>query len=91
MYRTVNRSFMHHVVNWLSAMFLVAALSLFATTVGSAAGSSGRTGKVAKHSTRHRVKHSAPAGVVFGGHARVGPCGRGLICSQANAVEWESA
>jgi hypothetical protein len=51
----------------LSAMLLVAALSLFATTVESAAGSSGRAGKAAKRSARHRAKHSVPAGVVFGG------------------------
>jgi hypothetical protein len=67
MYRIVNRSSMHHVVNRLSAMFLVAALSLFATTVGSAAGSSGTVGKAAKRSARHKAKHLAPAGVVFGG------------------------
>jgi hypothetical protein len=53
-------------VHRLSAMFLVATLSLFVTTVGSAAGSSGRAGK-AKRSARHRAKHTAPAGVVFGG------------------------
>ncbi|HTD58755.1 MAG TPA: hypothetical protein VK672_07655 [Solirubrobacteraceae bacterium] len=47
-------------------MFL-AALALFATTVGSAAGSSGRAVKAAKHSARHRTKHPVPAGVVFGG------------------------
>jgi hypothetical protein len=67
MYRIVNRSSMHHVVSRLSAIFLVAALSLFAATVGSAAGSSGTVGKVAKHSARHKAKHPAPTGVVFGG------------------------
>jgi hypothetical protein len=67
MYRIVNRSFMHRVVIRLSAMFLVAALSLFAATVGSAAGSSGTVGKLAKHSARHKAKRPAPAGVVFGG------------------------
>ena len=53
-------------VHGLSAMFL-AALTLFATTVGSAAGSSGRAGKATKRSARHRAKHPVPAGVVFGG------------------------
>lgn len=72
MYRIVNGSSMHHVVRRLSAMFLVAALSLFATTVGSAAGSSGRTGKVAKHSARHGRKHSAPAGIMLGGVTSAG-------------------
>jgi hypothetical protein len=67
MYRIVHRSLMHRVVIRLSAMLLVAALSLFAATVGSAAGSSGRTGKAAKHSARHGSKRSAPAGVMFGG------------------------
>ncbi len=46
MYRIVNRSSMHHVVSRLSAIFLVAALSLFAATVGSAAGSPGTVGKI---------------------------------------------
>jgi hypothetical protein len=67
MYRIVSRSSMHHVASRLSAIFLVAALSLFAAIVGSAAGSPGTVGKVAKHSARHKAKHSAPAGVVFGG------------------------
>jgi hypothetical protein len=53
-------------VHGLSAMFL-AALTLFATSVGSAAGSSGRAGKAAERSARHRAKHPVPAGVVFGG------------------------
>ncbi|HEV3070861.1 MAG TPA: hypothetical protein VGY76_05480 [Solirubrobacteraceae bacterium] len=53
-------------VHGLSAMSL-AALALFATTVGSAAGSPGRVGKAAKRSARHRAKHPVPAGVVFGG------------------------
>jgi hypothetical protein len=71
MYRIVNRSSMHHVVNRLSAIFLIAALSLFATTVESAAGSPG-TGKVAKHSARHGKKRPVPAGVVFGGVTSAG-------------------
>jgi hypothetical protein len=67
MYRIVNGSSMHHVLSRLSAMFLLAALSLFAATVGSAAGSSGTVGKLAKHSARHKAKRPAPAGVMFGG------------------------
>jgi hypothetical protein len=63
----INRSSMCHVANRLSALFLVAALSLFATTVGSAAGSSGKTGKTAKHPARRVAKRPALAGVVFGG------------------------
>jgi len=54
-------------VHRLSAMFLIAALSLFATTVGSAAGRSARAGKAAKRSARHRAKHPAPARLVLGG------------------------
>jgi hypothetical protein len=72
MYRIVNRSSMYHVASRLSAIFLVAALSLFAATVGSAAGSSGTVGKVAKHSARHGAKRSTPAGVVFGGVTSAG-------------------
>ena len=74
MYRIVNKYFMHRVVNRLSAMFLIAALSLLAIGVEGAAGSSGRTGMMAKrtgmmakHSVRHGRKRPAPAGVVFGG------------------------
>ncbi|MFI5008830.1 MAG: hypothetical protein ACHQDY_00980 [Solirubrobacterales bacterium] len=66
MYRIVNRCFMHLVVNRQSAMFLAAALILLAIGVESAAGSSGRTGTMAKHSARHGRKRPAPAGVVFG-------------------------
>jgi hypothetical protein len=66
MYRIVNRSSMHHVVSRLSAIFLVAALSLLAN-VGSALGNSGTVGKAAKHPARHGAKRPAPAGVVFGG------------------------
>jgi hypothetical protein len=72
MYRSVNGSSMHHVVSRLSAMFLLAVLSLFAATVGSAAGSSGTVGKLAKHSARHKAKRPAPAGVVFGGVTAAG-------------------
>jgi len=72
MYRIVNRSFMHRVVIRLSAMFLVAALGLYATAVGSAAGSSGTLGKAAKHSSRHKAKHPVPAGLVFGGVTSAG-------------------
>jgi len=72
MYRIVNRSFMHRVVIRLSAMFLVAALSMFTTAVGSAAGSPGTLGKAAKHSSRHKAKHPVPVGVVFGGVTSAG-------------------
>lgn len=67
MYRIANRSFMHRVVTRLSATILVAALSLCATAVGGAAGSSWTAGKAAKRSVRHKVKRPALAGVVFGG------------------------
>lgn len=72
MYRTVNRSSIRCVVNWLPAMFLLAALSLLAANVDSAAGSSERTGKTAKHSARHKTKRPTPAGVVFGGVTSAG-------------------
>jgi hypothetical protein len=72
MYRIANRSSMHHVVVRLSAMILVAALSLFAATVGSAAGSSGTVGKAAKRSARHKAKRPALAGVMFGGVTAAG-------------------
>jgi hypothetical protein len=67
MYRITNTRSMHRVVIRLSAMILVAALSLFATAVGSAAGSSWTVGKAAKRSARHKAKRPALAGVMFGG------------------------
>jgi hypothetical protein len=71
MYRSTDRSFKHHIVVWLVALSLVAALSLLAADVGSAAGSSGTVGKAAKHHSKHHVKpkpkHPALAGVMFGG------------------------
>jgi hypothetical protein len=66
MYRIVNTSSMLRVVNRLSAMILVAALSLFATSVGSAAGSSRSVGKSAKRSAQHKAKGPL-GGVMFGG------------------------
>jgi hypothetical protein len=67
MYRTVNRSSIRCVVNRLPAMLLLAALSLLAANVGSAAASPGKLGKAAKHSARHKAKRPALAGVMFGG------------------------
>jgi hypothetical protein len=69
LYRIVSKSSIYKVVNRLSAIFLVAALSLFAVIVGNAAASSGTVGKVAKHSARHRAKRPALTGVMFGGVA----------------------
>jgi hypothetical protein len=63
MYRIVNRCVIHRVATGLSAVFLIAALSLLATGVEGAAGNSGSNGMMAKHSARHGRKRPAPAGV----------------------------
>ncbi len=71
MYRIVSKSSIYKVVNGLSAIFLVAALSLLAN-VGSALGNSGTVGKAAKHPARHVASHVMPTGVMFGGVTAVG-------------------
>jgi hypothetical protein len=67
MYRIVGRGSMQPVISRLSAMILVASLGLVFADVGSALGSPGAIGKVAKHSARRGAKRAAPARVVFGG------------------------
>jgi hypothetical protein len=72
MYQITTKSSAHHGLDRLSVLFPLTALGLFAVAVGSAAGSTGRTGKVAKHLARHGARRSAPAGVVFGGVTSAG-------------------
>ena len=67
MYRTVNRSGIDYASIRLSVSFLVAALSLFAATAASAAGSPGQVRTAARHPSPQRPKRPTPAGVVFGG------------------------
>jgi len=71
-YCIFGKSFIYKMVNGLSAMFLVSALSLLVVNVGSAFGDSVAVGKAAKRSARHGAKRSAPAGVVFGGVTSAG-------------------
>jgi len=66
MCRIVSKRSIYKIVNGLSALSLVAALSLLAN-VGNALGNSGTVGKTAKHQARHGAKRPALAGVVFGG------------------------